>query len=182
MQALNHKIRRRVAALLCAACLALLTALPVFAAAPVVEDDKAVMDHANILSAATETAITNLSVALQESCGAQIGVYTVDYIGNTTMEAYCYSVASAWGLGSDNKDNGVVLLLATGEDDYYMTRGTGLERQLDVQTISDLLYEELEPYWVTADYDGGALNTVKAVTKRLCSIYGLSMEIGRAHV
>ena len=47
-----------------------------------------IADNANILSRDTETYITNISVALQENCsGAQIGVYTTDYVGNNTMEA-----------------------------------------------------------------------------------------------
>ena len=39
--------------------------------------------------------------SLQENCsGAQIGVYTTDYVGNNTMEGYAYEVFQAWGLGS----------------------------------------------------------------------------------
>lgn len=49
-----------------------------------------IADNANILSRDTETYITNISVALQENCsGAQIGVYTTDYVGNNTMEGLC---------------------------------------------------------------------------------------------
>src|SRR5699024_11872094 len=46
----------------------------------------AVNDYANILSTPTEDYIEDISVALQDTCGAQIGVYTTEYIGNSTME------------------------------------------------------------------------------------------------
>ena len=169
-------LQRSLAAILCAMALALAAALPAMAA-PAVDQSKAVIDNANMLSADTEKYVTNLSVALQNSCGSQIGVYTVDYIGNSTMEGYCYEVANAWGLGDQDKDNGVVLLLAKGEDDYYVMRGSGLETQLSVKTLKTILNENLEPNWVSGDFDSGTRATVRAITERLCSIYGVSMDI-----
>lgn len=142
-----------------------------------VNKNKAVIDNADVLSEDTENYVTNLSVALQESCGAQIGVYTVEYIGNTTMEGYCYEVASAWELGDAEKDNGLVLLLATGDDDYFLMRGAGLESQLSVTTLQDLLNSNLEPSWVNKDYDTGTRATVRALTERLCRLYGVTMDI-----
>lgn len=101
-------------------------ALPA-AAAPQVDKTTPVNDYAGILSRDTIAYVTEISSALQSTCGAEIGVYTTEYIGNSTMEGYAYSVLNEWGLGSSDRDNGVLLLLAPGEDDYYITRGTGLE-------------------------------------------------------
>ena len=88
------KTFKRFAAVFVTAVVTVCAALPVLAA-PTVDKSKAVMDTANILSADTETYVTNLSVALQQECGAQIGVYTVEYIGNNTMEGYAYEVFNA---------------------------------------------------------------------------------------
>ena len=126
---------RRAAALALAAGLTLACGLPAAAAAPNPDPGKAVIDTADILSKNTENYITDLSVALQESCGAQIGVYTVDTIGNYTMEGYTYELANAWGLGDADKDNGIVLVLAPGEDDYRAMCGTGLETQFTVPML-----------------------------------------------
>ena len=89
-------------ALVCAAALA----LPAAAAVPEVDTSKAVIDNADILSDETESIVTNISAALSDTCGAQIGVYTVDQVGNDTIEGYAYEVFNAWGLGDDDKDNG----------------------------------------------------------------------------
>ena len=74
---------------------------------------------------------------MSDACGAQIGVYTLDeLLGSTTMEGFAYDVFNAWGLGSDDLDNGVLLLLAPNEadgGDYYIMRGDGLESQPVVQ-------------------------------------------------
>ena len=138
---------RRAAALALAAGLTLACGLPAAAAAPNPDPGKAVIDTADILSRNTENYITDLSVALQESCGAQIGVYTVDTIGNYTMEGYTYELANAWGLGDADKDNGIVLVLAPGEDDYRAMCGTGLETQFTVPMLQTILDENLLPSW-----------------------------------
>ena len=168
---------RRAAALALAAGLTLACGLPAAAAAPNPDPGKAVIDTADILSKNTENYITDLSVALQESCGAQIGVYTVDTIGNYTMEGYTYELANAWGLGDADKDNGIVLVLAPGEDDYRAMCGTGLETQFTVPMLQTILDENLLPSWEEGDYDTGAKQTVRAMGRQLCTIYGLSIDL-----
>lgn len=163
---------RRTALTAVTFCLLAVAAAPVLAA-PELDPNTAVNDYADILSAETEAYVEGLSVALQDTCGAQIGVYTTEYIGNSTMEGYAYDVLNTWGLGSADKDNGVLLLLVPGEDDYYVTRGAGLESQLTISTLGTILDEDLEPNWVKGDYDTGTQQTVRAIAEKLCSIYGI---------
>lgn len=173
-QEMKKLLRRTLAA---AAALCLLTAGATTAlAAPELNPDTAVNDYANILSTQTETYVENISVALQDTCGAQIGVYTTEYIGNSTMEGYAYDVLNTWGLGSADKDNGVLLLLVPGEDDYYVTRGAGLEAQLTISKLGTILDQDLEPNWVNQDYDAGTQQTVRAIAEELCSIYGIPVS------
>lgn len=170
-----NKLLRRTAAAAGAFCL--LTAGTVTAqAAPELDANRAVNDYANILSTETENYVTDLSVALQDTCGAQIGVYTTEYIGNSTMEGYAYDLMNTWGLGSADKDNGVLLLLVPGEDDYFVTRGAGLETQLTISKLGTILDENLEPSWVEQDYDTGTRKTVLAIAEELCTIYGIPLS------
>lgn len=158
-----------------------LAALPALAAPKVqVDTTNAVADHADILSDETEQYVNDVSIKLSDACGAQIGVYTLDeLLGSTTMEGFAYDVFNAWGLGSDDLDNGVLLLLAPNEadgGDYYIMRGDGLESQLSFSTLGSLLDEYMEPYWVNGDYDTGTQKTVQALANRLCSIYGVTLN------
>ena len=166
-----------------AAALALVgaAALPTWAAPKIsVSETNAVADHADILSAETEDYINSVSTQLQESCGAQIGVYTLeDMIGNSTMEGVAYEVFNTWGLGDAEQDNGVLLLLAPYEadgGDYYIMRGDGLESQLSYSTLNSILQDDLEPNWVKGDYDTGTQKAVSSIADRLCRIYGVSLS------
>ena len=167
-------------AVLAAVTAAAVWAVPAAAAASVqgISSTSCIADNANILSRDTETYITNISVALQENCsGAQIGVYTTDYVGNNTMEGYAYEVFQAWGLGSADQDNGMVLLMATGDDNYWATPGEGLETAFSGNVLSDLLYDNLEASWAKQDYDTGARKTVLAMAERICDVYGVSLDM-----
>ncbi len=174
--------KRTAAATLTLAAVAL-AAAPVLAAPAVdVSPNNAVADHAGILSDDTINYINSVSAELSDACGAQIGVYTLDeLLGNTTMEGYAYDVFNEWGLGSADKDNGVLLLLAPYEadgGDYFIMRGAGLESQLSISTLSTMTDEYLEPSWAQGNYDAGTRKAVEALTKRLCSIYGVSLDDG----
>lgn len=173
-------LTRTAAAVLAAVTAAAVWAVPAAAAASVqgISSTSCIADNANILSRDTETYITNISVALQENCsGAQIGVYTTDYVGNNTMEGYAYEVFQAWGLGSADQDNGIVLLMATGDDNYWATPGEGLESAFSGNVLSDLLYDNLEASWAKQDYDTGARKTVLAMAERICDVYGVSLDM-----
>lgn len=173
---MRNALQRTVS--LAAVLLMAAAAVPAAAATPEgIRSDSCVADNANILNRDTETYITNLTVALQESCGAQIGVYTTDYIGNNTMEGFAYEVFQAWGLGDSSQDNGVLLLLATGEDNYWVTPGEGLETAFSGDTLSNLLYDEMESSWVAGDYDTGTRQTVLALAERIADVYGLNMDL-----
>ena len=176
---------RRAAAAGAVLAALMLAALPALAAPKVqVNTTNAVADHADILSDETEQYVNDVSIKLSDACGAQIGVYTLDeLLGSTTMEGFAYDVFNAWGLGSDDLDNGVLLLLAPNEadgGDYYIMRGDGLESQLSFSTLGSLLDEYMEPYWVNGDYDTGTQKTVQALANRLCSIYGVTLDSGYA--
>jgi len=175
MKQMVEKLARPVAAAAAAFCLLAVVATPALAALEL-DPNTAVNDYANILSAETEDYVESLSVALQDTCGAQIGVYTTEYIGNSTMEGYAYEVLNTWGLGSADKNNGVLLLLVPGEDNYYLTRGSGLEAQLTISKMGTILDEDMEPNWVTGDYDAGTQQTVRAIAEELCSIYGIPVS------
>ena len=91
--------------------------------------------------------------------GAQIVVTVVQDTGGGSMEQYAYDMANAWGIGSAEKNNGVLLLLSVGDDDYQCIQGSGLETLLPTSTLSRILQEDLEPDFADKNYDAGVKKT-----------------------
>lgn len=156
-----------------AALAAMLLTGSVFAAVPAAPENSCVLDEANVLSERTEQAVNDLTIALDEACGAQMAVLTVDFTGTDTTADYASQVFNAWGVGDPDKNNGVLLLLVIGAQDYYCTVGTGLEKDLTPQKVDDLLWNNLEEGFAKGDYDAGVTAFANAMYDELCDIYGV---------
>ncbi|WP_419502595.1 TPM domain-containing protein [Candidatus Allofournierella excrementavium] len=167
------QVRRTLAGLALAA--ALLTG-SVFAAVPAAPEGSCVLDEANVLSERTEQAVNDLTIALDEACGAQMAVLTVDFTGASSTADYAVEALNSWGVGDKDKNNGVLLLLVIGAEDYYCTVGTGLEKDLPPQKIDDLLWNNLEEGFAKGDYDAGVTAFANAMYDELCDIYGVQPD------
>jgi len=126
-------------------------------------DNFYVNDYANVLSDTTMDHIINKNIEIEERSGSQIVVVTVDFTDGMEMEDYCVELFNTWEIGSADKNNGFLLLLSIGDDDYYGLEGEGLERILSAGTIDQILYENLEPDFAVQDYDAGVLKTFDAI-------------------
>lgn len=164
------QVRRTLAGLALAAVL--LTG-SVFAAVPAAPEGSCVLDEANVLSERTEQAVNDLTIALSEACGAEMAVLTVDFTGTSSTADYAADTLNSWGVGDRDKNNGVLLLLVIGAEDYYCTVGTGLEKELTPQKIDELLWNNLEEGFAKGDYDAGVTAFANAMYDELCGIYGV---------
>ena len=146
--------------LACAAALALLvlTLCPALAATKVVEpgEDFYYLDTANVLSDETEGEIFFCNQLLYEQCGAQIVVAALDSIGRADIYEYAVEMGNSWGIGSADKNNGFLLLMAIEEDDYYAVPGRGLQKIFPASVLKDLYDDYLEADFAAKDYDAGA--------------------------
>lgn len=131
-----------------------------------------VADYSDVIDKETEEYIISKNDALYDATGAQICVVTVDFIGTAEIEDYAYKLFNAWGIGSSDKNNGILLLLVIGAEDYYAMQGSGIEKNLSSGTLGDILYEYLEPDFAVGDYDAGVRKVFDALYDKTESIYG----------
>ena len=162
---------KRILCLLCALMLALCPACAL-AASSVIEptEDFYVNDQANVLTEETEGLIVLNNDKLAEACGAQIVFVTLDTTGSTDIETYAYQLFRQWRIGSSDKNNGVLVLLAIGDDDYWLTDDVGLQDDLTAGDLSELANRYLEPYFAKKDYDTGVLLLFSALFERVSEI------------
>lgn len=135
-----------------------------------------VNDYANVLSDETEQYIMEQSAALDQATGAQVVVVTVDFLDGMDIENYAYTLFNEWGIGDAKKNNGLLLLLAIGEDDYWAVQGSGLEKELSSGKLGDYLYEYLEPDFAAGDYDAGVTQVCTAFYDWFENYYGLDKQ------
>lgn len=134
-----------------------------------------VADYAGVLERDTIEHIVGKNDVLYNSTGAQICVVTVDFIGDAGIEDYAYKLFNDWGIGSAEKNNGVLLLLVIGAEDYYCMQGKGIEKNLSSGELGDILYEYLEPDFAAKNYDDGVRKVFDALESKISTIYLNSM-------
>ena len=136
-----------------------------------------VLDEANVLSDETWEEIVSKDESLETQTGAQVCVVTVEFTGSSRISDYAYELFNEWGIGDKTKNNGVLLLIVTGAEDYYMLQGTGLEEVLPSSELQIILDEYMEPYFARGDYDAGVRATAGEVFSRLADWYGISLSV-----
>lgn len=130
-----------------------------------------VADFAKVLSSDTEEHIILENQNLENRFGAQIVVVTVDFLDGANIEDYAYKLFNSWQIGDKNKNNGILLLLAIGEENYWCMQGSGLESKLTAGDIDDILWNYLEEDFAAGDYDNGVYNVFDELCSEVSMIY-----------
>jgi uncharacterized protein len=130
-----------------------------------------VADYSGVITPETERHIVETNQRLYEETGAQIAIVTVDFIGSADIEDYAYTLINEWGVGSKERQNGIVLLLVIGNDDYWITVGSGIEQYLSSGELGDILYDYLETDFANKNYDAGVKKTFDELVSRVYAIY-----------
>ena len=153
--ATHTRLPKKALSLLLSLALAFCLAVPALAAYPDRPENQYVLDEADVLSEETEQEIIAENQDLFQETGAQIVVVAVDFLDGEEIDDYAYSLFNIWGIGSQERNNGLLLLLAIGEENYYAQAGTGIEDYFDGAKLQDMLDEYLEPDFATREYDAG---------------------------
>lgn len=142
-----------------------------FAGIPQPSSSFYVADYSDVILQETEDYIVSKNAELEDLCGGQIVVVTVDFLDGMDIEDYCYKIFEEWKIGSSKENNGVLLLLAIGEEDYWCMQGKGLEKSLTSGEIGDMLWDYLEDDFAAGNYDAGVRSFFDAMYDRVGDIY-----------
>ena len=137
-----------------------------------------VNDFANVIDDSTETNMVSAASALSDATTAQVVVATVDNLGGEAISDYALELGRLWGVGDEEKDNGVVILLSVEDREIYIAVGYGLEGALpDSKTGRIIDYYGL-PYFKADDFSGGLVAVTDAIINEVYIEYGLTPKSG----
>src|ERR1700744_2997523 len=74
-----------------------------------------VVDDAHVLSAQTQSDLTQKLSDLEQKTGRQLVVVTLPSLQGYEIEDYGYQLGRAWGIGQKGQDNGALLIIAPTE-------------------------------------------------------------------
>jgi uncharacterized protein len=126
-----------------------------------------VVDDANILDAATRSALTEKLAALEDKTTDQFVVVTVKSLQGQAIESYGYQLGRHWGIGQKGKNNGVLLIVAPNERKVRLEVGYGLEGTLTDALTKVIIENAITPRFRANDYAGGITRGVDDVIQVL---------------
>ena len=86
-----------------------------------------VIDQAKILSPADLQKLESILYSVKKNSGPQIQVLTVKTLQGLTIEDFSIEVVDKWQLGNKERDDGLLLLVSTGDKKVRIEVGDGLE-------------------------------------------------------
>ena len=128
--------------------------------------DGFVVDDAGVLTQDTMNEMNRLGEETDYSTGTAVVLITVDYTGTYAIDEYVDQVFDDWGI-----EDGLVLVMAIGAEDYYAIASVGLSEYLRASDIQEILDTELEPDFAAADYDAGAKKVYTAFCEKIEELY-----------
>lgn len=130
-----------------------------------------VHDEAKVLSGPFVSQLEQILKAHEDSTSNQIAVLIVRSLQGEVIEDYTLRVAEKWKLGQEKTDNGVLLFIAIDDRKARIEVGEGLEGPLPDALCSQIIRNELAPYFRQDNYEGGVMASVTAITKAIAGEY-----------
>jgi uncharacterized protein len=112
-----------------------------------------ITDHARVLSPDDIDRLNAEIDAFESDTRGQMAILLLSSMGDTGIEDLAARTFRAWGIGHAERDDGILLLLATEDRLGRIETGYGWEGALPDARAGDIL-REMAPYLRTGDYAG----------------------------
>ena len=105
--------------------------------------------------------------AFDDSTGNQILVLVIDDLLGYSPEEYATSIGESWGVGQEDKDNGIVFLIkptgGQGERETFIAIGEGLEGAIPDAVTWTIINSEVIPSFKEGDFSKGVNSGVNVL-------------------
>lgn len=125
-----------------------------------------VADPYNQLSADTKSYINNKLASLRRETTAEMAVAVVMNLDGMSVEDYGHELFEHWGLGKSDNNNGVLLLIATGDKRVRIDVGSGMEGVLTDIACANIIRGYLAP----AIRSGNLNQAVASTVNEICEV------------
>lgn len=122
-----------------------------------------IVDGAGLISADKRAAIEAKLAAHEAKTGDQVVIATVRALQDTSVEDFANRLYRHWALGTRDRNNGVLLLVAPTERKVRIEVGYGLEGALTDALSKVIITTAIAPRFKTGDFGGGIEAGVDAI-------------------
>lgn len=114
-----------------------------------------VLDQGEMLSPAQERQLAGKLVGFEDTTSTAIVVVTVQDLNGAPVSDYAFELGRAWGVGQEEKDNGVVVLVSRGDRKMFIATGYGVEGALPDAVANRIVERIITPAFREGRYYDG---------------------------
>ena len=126
-----------------------------------------VVDAANVIPADAEARLTQKLSALKQQSNRELQVVTLPNLQGYEIADYGYQLGRHWGLGTKEKSDAAMLIVAPAERRLRIEVGYGLEATLTDGLSSLIIGKIITPKFKAGDLPGGVEAGIDAIIKQL---------------
>ena len=139
-----------------------------------------VNDAADVLSHEQEAILEERLVALDDSTSNQIAIVTIKSLNGYDIADYANKLFRAWGIGGNKHNNGILILVSTGDHKTRIEVGYGLEGAIPDITASSIVDNDLVPNFKDGDYYRGFDEAITSLGKAAAGEYNEKRNRGNS--
>lgn len=130
-----------------------------------------VHDDAHVLKQETIDTLERQLAAYEDSTSNQIAILTLSSLEGEPIESFSIRLAEKWKLGTEDKDNGVLIIVAVEDHKMRIEVGMGLEGVLTDAMCNRIIRNEMAPAFRRADFDAGITAAVTGIVAAIGGEY-----------
>src|SRR3989344_5423668 len=129
-----------------------------------------VNDFANLLNPQDKQELERKLRDYRDKTSIEVAVVTVPSLEGLTVEEYTLNLATKWGVGDKEKDNGIVMLVAPNERKMRIEVGYGMEPDLTDAQAGRIIQGTIVPYFKNNQMAEGVVIGVNTILAGLGSV------------
>lgn len=122
-------------------------------------------DMGNFIPDNLEPTINNWISDYEQKTSIEIGIITIQSLGDNTIEQYATNQFNRLGIGKSGADNGILLVFSMDDRKSRIETGYGIEEFLPDATCNDILMDIIRPHFRDGDYYGGIMGALESMRK-----------------
>lgn len=134
-------------------------------------NDGFVTDVADILSDAEEQQIEQILTQYQKETTNEIAVLTVPTLDGEAIVPVGVDIIRAWGIGTEENDNGILILIDYTGREMAIVTGYGLEGAVPDIVAGGIIRNEMTPLFRDGKYAEGILLSIDSLEKHIGGEY-----------
>lgn len=136
---------------------------------------KYVNDYTNTIDVETRDKIIAIGKELQDKTTAEATIVIINTLDNYPIEDYANKLFREWGIGSKEKDNGLLILMAINDRKYRVEVGRGLEGAISDIYSNKVMEEVAKQRFKEGDYAGGLLDAYAVFASNIAEEYQVEL-------